>query len=234
MKLYVFDSCPYCTRTRTLIGLKDIPCDIDCVVAGALPDHLKGKVGRFSVPILEIPNAAEGLDGVMQESSQIIDHLDGVSGERLLSVTSPSKDVQDWLDTNRPAINALCYPRMPALKLPELGSPKAMEYFLSSRPESIGMSLLDALAKTNDLTSQLKSSLEELSVVADTEIYLQRNRPISFDDLVVFAELRNLTMVKELRLPATLAQFVVQISQEASVPVYRGIAAADMEEMAVA
>ncbi|WP_170326641.1 glutaredoxin 2 [Ruegeria arenilitoris] len=233
MKLFAFDSCPFCTRVRTLIGLKDIACDMEFVVAGQLPQDIAAQIDRFTVPILEINDHAEMNSTVMQESGAIIRFLDGLAEPKLSSSVAPSTEVQSWLDTHRKTINALSYPRMPALKLPELGSREAMNYFLSSRPQSLGMSMKDALKGTDELVAQLEPALFELADLAEVEAFLDKKRPISFDDLALFSEIRNLSMVKELCLPKHLTNFGRKISQASDVPFYRGIAASDVEELAV-
>lgn len=76
MKLHVFDSCPFCVRVKTVIGLKHLDCEISPMTLGQLPESLEGKLERLTVPVLELPKQDDHDDTVMVESLDIIRYLD--------------------------------------------------------------------------------------------------------------------------------------------------------------
>ena len=221
MKLYAFDSCPYCVRVRAVIGLKKIPCDMAFVVAGRLPEELAGQVERFVVPMLKLDQT----DQIMQESVDIIRYLDNSAiGSDSATPLFDRYDISDalghWLARIRPLLDRLCYPRMPALNLPELGPSQAIEFFQSSRAQHLGMSFELALHNTERFTAELEPMLAELDTILELECFLHRERLITMDDIYVFAELRNLAMVQELNMPKRLQLYLHHLSALTDIPLY--------------
>ena len=226
MKLYAFESCPFCVRVRGFIGLKNIDCEIVYLLAGSLPDHLSNKVDTFKVPMLEIAANDKEQTTVMQESSELIPYLDNLGKQPLFDRYSINTELEQWLESLKPSLAPLCYPRMRSLKLPELGSPEAMEYFEFSRKENLGFSLDEALDKTSALVAEAEEKLASPpAVLVAIQAYIENERPTTIDDLYAFAELRNLSMVEELQLPAELKCYIEKLSEQTKVPLYPAISA---------
>ncbi|TCQ97970.1 glutathione S-transferase N-terminal domain-containing protein [Neorhizobium sp. JUb45] len=55
MKLYIYEHCPFCTRARLALGVKNIPYETVIVMEGdaETPTRL---IGKKAVPILERPD----------------------------------------------------------------------------------------------------------------------------------------------------------------------------------
>lgn len=223
MKLYVFDSCPFCVRVKALIGLKGLDCEIENIVLGPLPKELEGKVEKFSVPMLMIPGAEGGESVVMPESADIIRYLDQLDQQPILDRYEPSPALDNWLTDNRPDSAALCYPRMPLLNLPELASPEAVKAFSSSRKEAFGASLEEMLAKTEQHTPGVEDRLPELENILDIKALLNGEREINLDDFHAFAELRNLAMVKEINWPDNIEAYIKRLSETTGIALYPAI-----------
>ncbi len=134
MKLYVFDSCPFCVRVRALVGLKRIDCELVYLVAGALPEQLSDRVERFSVPILEVPGIGGDQSSIMQESDVILRYLDQLDVRPALDRYTVNDATNRWLKQISPLLDPLCYPRMRLLELPELASAQARAFFEDSVP----------------------------------------------------------------------------------------------------
>lgn len=223
MKLYAFDSCPYCVRVRALIGLKGIACQLEFPVAGSLPESLVGKMERLVVPVLEVPGTASQDAVFMRESSLIIRHLDQIDQQPVFDDYEISDKLSLWIDRNRSVLDSLCYPRMRLLSLPELGSVQAMQYFESSREQHLGMPLLQALNETERFILALEEALAELAELLDIEGYLKETRPLNIGDIYTFPELRNLSMIEELELPTDLRDYLNNLSLRTQLPLYKPV-----------
>lgn len=122
MKLYIFETCPYCIRVRFMAGLKGLIPDLVHVSPGQIPPELNGRIDRLAVPVL--------VDGqtLIQDSADIIHHLD-THGAPMLQSYGTSQALEEWRTSIAAPLNALFYPRMPQLNVPELASPDALAFF---------------------------------------------------------------------------------------------------------
>ncbi len=71
MTLHTFDSCPYCTRVKALIGLKNLDVKVKTFPLGELEPSVAAKLEKFTVPILQLTSAAEKQTELMTESLDI-------------------------------------------------------------------------------------------------------------------------------------------------------------------
>ncbi|WP_261844829.1 glutaredoxin 2 [Aliamphritea ceti] len=221
MKLYAFNSCPFCIRVITLLGMKNIRCEISYVTLGNFPEHLQHKLSAATVPILEVTAS----DILLQDSGEIIRYLDQYDEQPLLN-HSQQKNLQasdalsNWLISIRPDINLLCYPRMPTMNLPELASSEALARFSEMLSKRLGMSPSHALSLTPELLNRISEKLARLPDIISSPAFLQNQRALNFDDLCAFAELRNLTMVAELTLPEALSDYLKKMSRHSGVMLF--------------
>ena len=220
MKLYVFESCPYCTRVRIFIGLKGLKCDIEYICAGEFPEELTQQLSSLTVPILELENQ-EGT--FLQESLDIIKFLDASADPAILKKYEATETIIKALATLAIPQNMLCYPRMPFLALPELGSTMAQQYFSQSRSERLGISLRGALAATEQYIPEVASALIAIENSLHIEALLSGMRSVNMDDAYVFAELRNLTMVKELNLPRIFQEYISLMAKQTHIALFTPI-----------
>ncbi|MDN3616441.1 glutaredoxin 2 [Vibrio gallaecicus] len=219
MKLHVFDSCPFCVRVKTVIGLKHLDCEISPMTLGELPESLEGKLDRLVVPVLEIQKL-DGRDStLMIESLDIIRYLDQ-QGSPLFTSYEVSEELQSLLKQLYPVSAQLLYPRMPQLNLPELSTPSALNIFVESRKATLNQSLEQALEKTDEYLLELKRLLEEIESLISIDDLVSGERTLNIEDIVVFAELRNYTMIAELEMSVGLMGFVNTISSRSGVSLY--------------
>ncbi|WP_082025156.1 glutathione S-transferase N-terminal domain-containing protein [Ruegeria sp. ANG-R] len=211
MKLFVFETCPFCVRARIMAGLKDLSPELVYVAPGQVPAELEGWVDRLTVPIL--------VDGetLIQDSTEIIRHFDAI-GTPLLSSYDTGLELEKWRETVSSALNALCYPRMPRLNVPELASSEALAFFESAMPERIGMAFADALARTPQLAVEVEAALPRV-------VQFLASGDISFDTLAALAELRSLTMVAELNFPEQVSTPFYELMSCAGIPPFTPVEA---------
>lgn len=218
MTLHVFDSCPFCTRVKTFIGLKGIDCEILPMLLGEPPQVLS-KLKRLTVPVLETKELESGDIQLKVESLDIIETLDQIS-EPLLTEYSVSKKIESRLALLIPITANLLYPRMPRLNLPELSSDLAMSLFAESRKEALGQSLEHALENTEYYLPELEKQLVLFEQELDVDSFLNGRRELILDDIAAFSELRNYTMIGELKMSNALETYIYIISSRSNVAIY--------------
>jgi glutaredoxin 2 len=219
MKLHVFDSCPFCVRVKTVIGLKNLNCEIKPMTLGQLPASLEGKLERLIVPVLELHQPHDRESSLMVESLDIIRYLDQLD-KPLFEDYEISEPLQGLLTRLNPVSAQLLYPRMPKLNLPELASPLALKMFTESRKNALGQSIDQALARTQEYLPELQQLLEELESFIEIDNFISGKRALSIDDVVIFAEIRNYTMIAELQMSERLMKFVHTIASRSGVSLY--------------
>lgn len=225
MKLYIFDSCPFCVRVKTLIGLKQLECQITPLILGQIPVSLEGKLAQFSVPILEFKvsehDERAGIDGydLMVESLDIIRFLDQKE-KPLFTSYEISNALQQLLNQLYSVSSPLLYPRMLALNLPELSTSSAIDLFVKSREKALGQSIEQASEKTQDYLPKLQKYLEELESLVSFDALVSGQRDLTLDDIVVFAEIRNYTMIAELNMSKSMLDFIHLIASRARISLY--------------
>ena len=147
-------------------------------------------------------------------------YLDRLEKPALLERYSETHLIQQWLASTRPYTDALCYPRMRSLKLPELGLSQTLKDFEESRKQLLGISLDEASQQTDRYISTIAPYLEQLSQRLNLDAYLSKQRDLCFNDIAAFAELRNLSMVHELALSDELNRFVHILSNRSRIPLF--------------
>jgi len=218
MKLHVFESCPFCVRVKTVIGLKNIDCEIRPMTLGQLPESLEGKLERLTVPVLE-QRQHDGEHSVMVESLDIIRYLDQ-QGEPMFTRYEVSDALNDLLKRLYPSSAQLLYPRMPRLNLPELSTPDALSMFVESRKGALGQSIEQALERTEEYLPGLKRLLNELESLLDIDALVSGDRNLNIDDIAAFSELRSYTMVAEFEMSERIMSFISFIASRSGMSLY--------------
>ncbi len=203
LKLFVYDHCPYCIRARMPLGLKGIDAEVHYI-----PNHDEetpiSMIGVKMLPILE------DADGYMGESLDIVEKLDGLSGERVFG-GKPRAEITDWMDKHNHAINVLVIPRSPDPVYPEFRVPEAIEYFTGKKEAWLGD--FDGLrAQTEELIAEVEAVLAELVP------HLPDAEGASIDDIYLFPILRCLTIVPNLTMPDEVMAYTARMSERCGVP----------------
>lgn len=213
MNLYHFDHCPYCVKARMIFGLKEVPLTLIPILNDDVETPTK-LVGRKVVPILEKEDGT-----YMPESMDIVRYIDEKYGPRLLDGPS-NPAITDWLN-NRPYAGKLTMPRWVQCDLPEYATEAARRYFKEKKEEAIGP-FADHLAKSPDYIKQAEADLIKLEPLIQSKGAV--NGAPSEDDIHLYAALRSLTIVKGLRFPHKVAEYLGNMSALSNVPLYVSIA----------
>ncbi|WP_373761656.1 glutaredoxin 2 [Neisseria dentiae] len=211
MKLYIYDHCPFCVRTRMIFGLRGLAVE-EVVLANDDEATPIGMIGAKQVPILQKNDGS-----YMGESLDIVRYIDDLAGKgRLKEEIRP--EVQAWLDKANTYVSKLVQPRMVLIGLPEFATQSAVNYFVHKKEANIG-SFAEHLAKTDEYLQTLHTDLVGLEKQVAGERYLN-GEGLSMEDIHVFPLLRNLTAVCGLALPSKLKVYTDNMAAASGVPLY--------------
>ncbi len=211
MKLYYYDHCPFCVRAKMVAGYKQVPVEY-IVLLNDDSETCMRLVHKKQVPILEFDDGS-----AMVESLDIAHKFDEI-GEKS-RIVSPATDLQkqvtDELSKVSSDINALLYPRNVKASLPEFATKSAIEYFQGKKEKSLGKSFDQAMSETAEHKKKVEDKLATLPFHPDNT-----NENLSWDDVMIFPTLRNLTIVKDIKMPQQLQDYVKHISALTGVQLY--------------
>ncbi len=210
MKLYTYDHCPFCTRTRMIFGLKNQPLDNQFLLNNDEATPI-GLIGKKMLPILI---KADG--SAMGESLDIVHYVDGISGGTPLAA-AVRPEISAWLARIGDYQYRLVWPRCIQIGLPEFATQAAIDYFVAKKSAVIG-DFDHNFTQTDTLLPQLNADLAALAeLTASTDGI---NGAIGEEDIVLFPLLRNLSMVKGVAWPSAVLDYMQRISQRSGVALF--------------
>ncbi|MFC1170698.1 GrxB family glutaredoxin [Pasteurella multocida] len=210
MELYVYDHCPYCVRAMMIFGLKNIPFKKHVLLNDDEETPIR-LVGKKVVPILVKEDGT-----AMPESLDIVKYIDTHYGEPILQ-TAVRPEIEALLAEITSYSNYLLMPRFVKLELAEFATQSAIDYFTKKKTDYVG-DFTQHFTNTPTYLARLTQDLEKLSALVMGETSL--NQHLSFEDILVFPLLRNLTCVKGLRFPARLEKYIKRLSELSQVDLY--------------
>ncbi|MGQ0286113.1 glutaredoxin 2 [Pasteurellaceae bacterium 22721_9_1] len=211
MQLYVYDHCPYCIRARMIFGLKNIPFEKRVLLNDDETTPI-GLIGKKVVPILVKEDGT-----AMPESLDIVRYVDTHFGSPILS-----EQVRPALEQAMKKIgsyyNHLLLPRFIQLGLPEYGTESAVQYFVKKKTDFIG-DFAENLSNSQQYIDQLQQDLIELGnlILAEDKA---NGEQLSFEDIMLFPMLRNLTCVKGLTFPTHVKNYINTMAQLSQIDLY--------------
>jgi glutaredoxin 2 len=214
VKLFVYDHCPYCVKARMIFGLKEIPFELVTL----LNDNEEipiAMIGQKMLPVLEKDDGS-----FMAESMDIITYVDKIVefGEPIVTPTKNDPTLMQWLAESRQYTYALAMPRWIAMGLEEFATQGAIDYFKNKKQSSIGPFAANVFI-TNSLADYAEAHLQKLeTLIEGAESFWSSG--LCEDDFHVFATLRCLTTVKELKFPKKLNHYMNVMSERSQVDLH--------------
>ncbi|WP_297323504.1 glutaredoxin 2, partial [uncultured Bartonella sp.] len=195
MKLYYYDHCPFCVRAKMVAGYKRVPVEYIVLLDDDSQTCLK-LVNKKQVPILEFDDGT-----AMVESLDIAHKFDEIGDNKrvVLPATKNRTTVTDQLSKISLDINALLFPRNVKAGLPEFATQSAIAYFQAKKEKTLGKTFAEAMLETPEHKQKVEDQLANLTFAPDVA-----KDTISWDDVMIFPILRNLTIVKDIKMPKIL------------------------------
>ncbi|HDR1512391.1 TPA: GrxB family glutaredoxin [Pasteurella multocida] len=193
-----------------IFGLKNIPFKKHVLLNDDEETPIR-LVGKKMVPILVKEDGT-----AMPESLDIVKYIDAHYGEAILQ-TAVRPEIEALLAEITSYSNYLLMPRFVKLDLAEFATQSAIDYFTKKKTDYVG-DFTQHFNNTPTYLARLTQDLEKLSALVMGETSL--NQHLSFEDILVFPLLRNLTCVKGLRFPARLEKYIKRLSELSKVELY--------------
>lgn len=213
MKLFVYDHCPFCVKARMIFGLKQVAVELVILMNDdeATPISM---IGKKMAPILQ-----DG-DRYLAESMDIVAHIDGMSGTRLLSGAS-NPDLAQWNDDVSGPLYSLALARWAASDFEEFSTTAARAYFTRNKERMIG-SFKDHMAASPDYIASLNDHLLALEPLIQSPEAV--NGVLSQDDIHLFATLRSMSIVRGIVYPPAVEAYRVRMAERSGIDLHDQIA----------
>ncbi|MEM9423792.1 MAG: glutaredoxin 2 [Spirochaetota bacterium] len=204
MKLYHYDHCPYCVRTRMIIGWKNLEVE-EIILANADEQSHYDLIGAKMVPILEKDDGSR-----MKESLDIVAYIDANYGPPLLR-SGTEEGLEPWLEKSADPIRHLVHPRNIRVFTQDFPTQADCDYYEAKKSQSIG-SFAAAFADSERYIERVAALMDELKSL------LPADDVRSYDDIFLFPVLRSVSHVKGLLFPREVYSYMERISRETKVP----------------
>ena len=204
MKLYQYDHCPFCVRTDMVANYKQVNHD----KVYLLNDDEKSCHDLINVKMVPILQFDDGQ--AMGESLDIVAVLEqhGNTG-KVLRPYGDYQSITRFFDQHSVAISCLLFPRNINIGLPEFKTQSARDYFQRNKEAVIGRGFKQALSETATHKASVEAMLMQLPAL---ELPSQHDNTISWDDVIIYPTLRNLTMVIDLHFPVAVRKYIDEVT----------------------
>ena len=211
MLLFQYDHCPFCVRADMIARYK-VPSYQPIYVDNDDFDTCVSRIGKKLVPILEIDGESMG------ESLDIAKRLDQLGdSSKVVREGGDAARFTSIIDAANFSIMCLLFPRNIAIGLPEFHTQSARDFFEMNKSKIIDMSFAEALNQTAEHIAVVQQALHKLP---ELELPSEHQGTISWDDVLIFPNLRNLTMVKGLEFPEQVRTYVDEVAAITGVELY--------------
>ncbi|REG86929.1 glutaredoxin 2 [Marinomonas pollencensis] len=212
MKLYQYHHCPYCVRADMVANYKNIRHEKVYLLNDDEQTCLQ-LVNQKIVPILALEDGT-----VYTESLKIAAYLDKVGDHTKTIRKAHDNDAfNPVLDGVQDSIKRLLYPRNILLGLPEFVTQSARDYFQLHKEKALNSTFNKALEESPKHIKNVSMALARLPTLP---LPSQHNNTISWDDVLLFPRLRNLTMVSGLVFPDQVIRYLEEVSALTDVHTY--------------
>lgn len=212
MKLYIYDHCPFCVRSRMIFGLRQVPIQLEYLLNNDEATPI-GMIGAKQVPILQ-----KNDQSYMGESLDIVRYINDNTGHSPIDeILRPA--IQVWFDGFSAYGNHLIMPRDIQLNLPEFATQSAIDYFVNKKQEIIG-DFTQNLANSAEYINQANIALKQLDKLLSHDSAYLNGQNLSMEDIVIFPLLRNLSMVKGLIYPNKVRIYTENMAQMSQINLY--------------
>lgn len=191
MKLYVYDHCPFCVRSRMIFGLKDVECEI-IVLPNDDEETPTRLIGKKMLPVL-VTESNEAIG----ESLDIVKYIDENYGASVLTVADDPA-IEAWMEEATKVIYPLAIPRWASADFEEFRQDAARKYFVSKK-EAVFGPFPRLLEQTETMVTEINAKLEILEVLFSQQE--KETGHFSLTDIRLFPLLRSLSIVKDIKWP---------------------------------
>jgi len=199
IKLYVYQHCPYCVVARSIFALKNVEFHLEYLLHDD-EDTPNKLIGKKLLPILIKEDGS-----AMGESMDIVRYIDENYGDKKVVKPSSAPEIQQWIQSMTKDAWVLLVPRFVMTSFPEFESESAKKYYTAKMEGRLGKSFEDALANTDTHIKVMEEKLRELEPLVQNRDMIEG---VTEDDILLWAHLRNLSVVKGLTFPNEVLNYM--------------------------
>lgn len=214
MKLYIYDHCPFCVRSRMIFGLKDVACEI-ITLPNDDEETPVSLIGKKMLPIL----VTESHDAI-GESLDIVKYIDETYGTPVLTVSDDSA-IEAWMEDATNVIFPLAIPRWASSDFEEFRQDAARQYFLQKK-EAVFGPFTRLLDQTETMVTEINAKLEILDSLLVRQERVTGH--FSLTDIRLFPLLRSLSIVKGIYWPPRVYESMKEMAERSRVNLNDNIA----------
>ncbi|WP_119343844.1 glutaredoxin 2 [Facilibium subflavum] len=214
MKLYLYEHCPFCVRPRIVSGVKNIELELKYLANDDEKAHWD-KIGKKQVPFLQ-----KGNGQFLIESLDICTYFNQINDKQVLAPASADTTLVELIAKLSKASKSFVYPRFldHPLNRQDFPTQSAKDYFQRKKEKYIGCFKANfrfpeaALMETSPLLAQINTLMHYQYATGEK---------LSWDDIIVFPILRNLTIAEDiLALPDNINRYVHFMSDQTKIALY--------------
>lgn len=218
MKLYLYDHCPFCVRVEMVGNYKEVPYQTVYLLNDD-EETCYRLVNAKQVPIFELDDGH-----AIPESLDIARKFDLIGNpEKIILPEKNAKTILEHIDTVAIHIRCLLYPRSIMANLPEFATQSAKNYFQQKKEKTLGHSFQQAMQETSQHKAATEKMLASMPVLPANA---QQDNTLSWDDVLIYPLLRNLTLVKGLDFPEAVLNYIENVKRITQTHTYFDIAIA--------
>lgn len=211
----IYDHCPFCIRVRHALGLKNIKHNLIWLANDDIntPTAL---VQRKVVPIFQSTGAS---GPSMAESLEICETIDSNPefGEPFFRPLSGRSDIEEWMTKMADPMRRLTRVRYARGPFPEFAFEDGRQAYVRNHPLENPSSYEENFAMSDALVKDVQDAMVELEGMIFSKEFCTEGG-ISYDDILLFAKLRSLTIVKGLVFPKAIREYVEYQAAIADIP----------------
>lgn len=214
LALFIYEHCPYCVRPRIIADIKGIDYQRHILANDDIEAHLV-HIGKKQVPFLQTDD-----NHYIVESLDICDYFDQIDGKPILKPSQRS-DLIELSNKINQASRSLVYPRFleHPLNYKDFPNKSAKDYFISKKSSSVGDFELLLAHPSLQTIAETQQSLDELAQHLSAD-FIQAGY-ISYDDIIIFPILRNLTLISDLVVfPHRVKAYIDFIAKQTQIELY--------------
>lgn len=214
MKLYIYDHCPFCVRSRMIFGLKDVACEVITLPNDDEETPMR-LIGKKMLPVL----VTERHDAI-GESLDIVKYIDETCGTHVLKV-SDDPEIEIWMEEATTVIFPLAIPRWASSDFEEFRQDAARKYF-AQKKEAVFGPFSRFLEQTETMITEINAKLEILD-----GLLVRQDRMtgyFSLTDIRLFPLLRSLSIVKGICWPPRVHKWLKEMAVKSRVNLNDNIA----------
>lgn len=232
-QLFVYDHCPFCVRVRLAFGLKGIKHNV-VFLANDDVQTPTALVGKKIAPIFEYAAAdikpmPESLDIIAKVDS---DQTFGPTG--VFRPMSGRDDLKKWMAMAKETNSLAQRPRYMMVPLPEFASRESREAFVTNHPippieKAEWKEKLTSEQRWKAYVASYQESLGAIDTISSNLLTLDSiihcadyctEGGLSLDDIDLWSRLRSLTLVKGVKWPKKVLDYMTNLSVKSDVPLY--------------